>query len=200
MPADQFTLKERAVLLALMAEARPLTNAELYAVAGVKLEGESRRRLNHHKLVDTEKQGRSFRHELTEQGWRWCGEEEWSELPPRAGSAGGALFVVLAGLKRYRDRTGVALSELFHPDLELRIRAAYRTLAAGSGWVGLARLREHLEDVPRDELDQALLQLADQPEVSLQGETNQQALTESDRAGALQLGGADRHLLKIEER
>lgn len=178
-----------------------MTNAELYAAAGVRLEGESRRKLNHHKLVETEKQGRSFRHDLTDQGWRWCAEEDWTEPPPRAGSAGGALFAVLAGLKRYRDRTGVALSEIFAADLETQIRAAYRTLAAESGseWVGLARLREHLGQVPRDQLDRGLRQLVDQPGVDLQTETNQQTLTDADRAAALRLGGADRHLLSIEQ-
>jgi chromosome segregation and condensation protein ScpB len=69
VPTDQLTLRERATLLALMAEARELTNAELREIAGFTLDGRPRRRLNEQKLVTSRKLGRSFTHELTDDGW-----------------------------------------------------------------------------------------------------------------------------------
>jgi hypothetical protein len=203
VPAQSLTLKERAVLLALLAEARPLTNAELRAAAGLKLDGASRYKLNDLKLVTSQRAGRSFVHELTADGTMWCEQELIAERPERAGSVGGALYALLAGLQRYLQQTGHRLVELFpaaQPDLETRIRSAYRTLSADSGlpWVGLVTLREELRDVPRDELDSALQQLSRQPGVHVQAEANQQALTDADHESAVRFGGSSRHLLKIE--
>ncbi|TCC43615.1 hypothetical protein [Kribbella sindirgiensis] len=203
MPAQSLTLKERAVLLALLAEARPITNVELREAAGLTLDGASRYKLNDLKLVISQKEGRSFVHELTEDGTKWCENELSAERPERAGSVGGALYALLAGLHRYLQRTGLRLVELFpaaEPDLETRIRSAYRTLSADSGlpWVGLVALRNELADVAREELDSALQQLSRQPGIHVQAEANQQALTDADHESAVRFGGSSRHLLKIE--
>jgi hypothetical protein len=205
VPAQSLTLKERAVLLALLAEARPLTNAELREAAGLTLDGSSRYKLNDLKLVTSQKEGRSFVHELTEDGTVWCESELAAERPDRAGSVGGALYAVLAGLHRYLQRTGQRLVELFPAaepasDVEVRIRSAYRKLSGDSGlpWVGLAALREELGDVDRADLDVALQQLSREPGVHVQAEANQQALTDADHDGAVRFGGSSRHLLKIE--
>jgi hypothetical protein len=205
VPAQSLTTKERAVLLALLAEARPVTNAELRAAASLGLDGASRRKLNDLKLVTSEKVGRSFVHELTDDGWAWCAKELGAERPERAGSMGGALYAVLAGLQRYLQRTGHLLSELFQPaepdvDTETRIRSAYRKLssASGSPWVGLAALRAELADVTREDVDAALQQLSRQPGIHVQAEANQQALIDADHEAAVRFGGSSRHLLKIE--
>ena len=55
--------------------ARKLSNAELEALIGIRLEGKERRKLNDLKLVESEKPGRRFVHELSDAGWRWCAEE-----------------------------------------------------------------------------------------------------------------------------
>jgi hypothetical protein len=205
VPAQPLNLTERAVLLALLAEARPLTNAELHASAGVKLEGASRIKLNDLKLVTTEKVGRAFVFELTDDGAAWCQDELGNERPGRAGPGGGALYAILGGLQRYLQRTGQQLSDLFRPtepelDLEARIRAAYQRLSARSGstWVGLVALRLELPDDARGDVDAALQQLSRQPGVHVQAEANQQALTDADREAAVHFGGSSRHLLKIE--
>lgn len=205
MPAQSLTLKERAVLLALLAEARPLTNTELQESAGLRLDGASRLKLNDLKLVTSVKEGRSFVHEITDDGAAWCADELTAERPERSGAGGGALYAILAGLQRYLQRTGQALADLFQPpepveDLETRIRAGYRALSSksGSSWIGLAALRANLADVDRTDLDAALQQLSRQPGVHLQAEANQQVLTEDDHEAAVHFGGSSRHVLKID--
>ena len=198
MPTDQLTLRERATLLALMAEARELTNAELRAVAGFTLDGRPRRRLNEQKLVTSRKVGRSFTHELTDDGWAWCREELAVRRPERAGYGGGALYALLAGLDRYLARSGLQLSDAFRPDVEKQVRAAYARLGRPGDWVALAQLREQLPDVPRPALDAELERLAALPGVHVRAASDQKALTEDDHAAAVRFGGDDRHLLMIE--
>ena len=55
MQADDLSVKERAVLFALMGEAREVSNAELAERAGFRLDGKERRKLNDLKLVDSRK-------------------------------------------------------------------------------------------------------------------------------------------------
>lgn len=205
MPAQSLTLKERSVLFALLAQGRPLTNPELREATGLTLDGANRHKLNDLKLVTSEKVGRSFVHELTDDGAVWCEHELAAERPDRAGSVGGALYALLGGLHRYLQRTGQRLVDLFpatepESDVESRIRTAYSKLSAASGlpWVGLAALRGELPDVPREELDRALEQLSWQPGVHVQAEANQQALRQADHDAAVRFGGSSRHLLKIE--
>jgi hypothetical protein len=198
VPTDQLTVRERATLLALMAEARELTNAELRDAAGFTLDGRYRRRLNEQKLVTSRKVGRGFAHELTDDGWAWCTAELSMERPDRAGSLGGALYTVLAGLQRYVARGGL-LHEIFTPDVEVLIRNAYRELAGAPGrWVGLADLREKLLGVSRAAVDGELERMASSPGVHIQAESNQKTLTEADRAAAVRFGGDERHMLMIE--
>jgi hypothetical protein len=203
VPAQSLTLKERAVLLALLAQGRPLTNPELREATGLTLDGASRHKLNDLKLVTSEKAGRSFIHELTDDGAVWCEHELAAERPDRAGSVGGALYALLGGLHRYLQRTGQRLADLFpgpEPDLESRIRSAYTRLRPTSdqSWVRLVDLRAELTDLPRAEVDAALQQLSRQPGVHLQAEMNQQTLTEADWQAAVTFGGSSRHILNIE--
>ncbi|MGM1062760.1 hypothetical protein [Saccharothrix sp. Mg75] len=199
MSEERLGLRERAALLVLMAEARELTNAELRELAGFTLDGVHRRRLNDLGLVVSTKVGRAYVHDLTDEGAVRCGAELSASRPPRAGYAGGALYVLLAGLRRHLEATGGSLGELFSPDLGHRVEAAYRVLAPRPGdAVSLRSLREHLDDVPADRLDRALTALADRDDVHLRGEADQRSLTEADRRAALVLGGSPRHTLAIE--
>jgi len=72
---DELSARERAALFALLAAARKLSNSELEAQIGMRLEGKERRKLNDLKLVESEKPGREFVHELSDAGWRWCADE-----------------------------------------------------------------------------------------------------------------------------
>lgn len=199
MPEERLTMRERAALLVLLAEARELTNAELRELAGFTLDGVYRRRLNDLGLVLSTKVGRAYVHELTDEGAVRCQDELSAQRPPRAGYAGGALYVLLAGLRRHLEITGGTLGGLFTPDVRHRVETAYRVLAPRPGdAVALRALREHLDDVPTDRLDRALTALADRPDVHLRAEADQKSLTEPDRQAALVLGGSPRHTLAIE--
>ncbi len=97
-----------------MAEAKEVPNPELKERNGFTLDGKQRRHLNDEKPVDSQKRGRSFVHELTDKGWRWCADELGADGPlARAGSAGGALYAVLAGLRRYLHRAELTLADVF---------------------------------------------------------------------------------------
>ncbi len=197
MADDPLTVRERATLLVLLAEGRVLTNADLRVVAGFTLDGEPRRRLNERKLVTSRKVGRTYAHELTDDGAAWCTAELTSDRPQRAGYLGGALYSLLRGL----GRLATPLAEIFpaQNDVEEEIRAAYVRLRPSAGsWVGLAALRTELAGVPREVLDDALERLASTDGVHVQAEPNQQALTTADRAAAAHFGGDDRHMIMIE--
>ncbi|MQY20164.1 hypothetical protein [Nocardia macrotermitis] len=196
---DQLTLRERCILLVLMAEARELSNAELYARAGVKLDGESRRRLNEFGLVESNKVNRAYVHELTERGTRWCATELSGTRPARSGSTGGALYSVLAGLGRHLDETKRSLLDIFRADVVGQVEAAYAQLSRGSGKpVRLTALRDRLDGIPKREIDRALDKLARREDVNVRAEADQKTLTDRDREAAVVLGGTARHLLSIE--
>lgn len=199
MSDDRLTLSERCVLLVLMAQARELTNAELHAVAGITLDGKHRRHLNELGLVTSTMVKRAFVHELTDRGAVWCDRELSNERPTRSGCAGGALYAVLAGLRRHLDDTGSTLAELFRADVASQVEAAYAELTRGSGApVGLAALRDRLDGVPKSEVDRALEKLARRADVHVRAEADQKTLTDEDREAAVVLGGTSRHLLMIE--
>ncbi len=134
MPDERLTLRERCVLLVLMAEARELTNADLHTVAGLKLDGKDRLHLNKLGLVDSVKEGRAYVHELTDAGALWCAGELAGEPPARAGSAGGALYAVLRGLRRHLDDTGHTLPEIFKADVRGQVTPACRRARSTGRW------------------------------------------------------------------
>lgn len=199
MSDDRLTLTERCVLLVLMAEARELSNIELRNRAGLELKRPHRERLNALGLLDSAKTGRTFVHELTDKGAVWCFEEMGRDRPARSGPAGGALYAVLAGLRRDLDSSGRAVAEVFRPDVPSRITATYRAATGGNGTpMRLAELRERLPDVSQAEFDRAIGLLARRSGVHVRSEADQKTLTDRDHQAAVTLGGTPRHLLTIE--
>jgi hypothetical protein len=86
-------------------------------------------------------------------------------------------------------------------DLEARVRAAYAELAPRPGsWVGLARLRPLLGDVPRGQVDETLIRMERLPDVNIVPESNQKTLTPGDREAGVIIGGQEKHLLWIGEK
>jgi hypothetical protein len=211
MATGTLGIRQRAILLILMAEAAEVGNPELHARYGVKLDGRFRYQLNELGLVASRKVGKAYAHELTDKGWHWCAEELGAEPPARAGSAGGALYALLAGLGRYLDGTGLGLAELFGPaaptapasppppDVEARIRDAYRRVVAKPrDWATLTDVRLLLGDVDRADVDAALRAMYTASGIDIAPEPNRKALTPDDHAAAIHIGGEDRHLLAIE--
>jgi hypothetical protein len=210
---EELTGTEQAVLLVLMAEARPVQNPELVTM-GPKLEKDKRDRLVRLGLIETNSAVRPMEIELTDRGWALCAKLIGAEAPPRATGQGKALYTVLAGLRRYFDRQDVAPGDVFVPldahapdgdpdplgdDIEARVRDAYAGLAAhAGGWVDLVALREALPDVSKHDLDDALTRMYRTPGVSLIPEENQKTLTAEDRAAAVEIGDQDKHLIAIE--
>jgi len=212
MSSGDLSVKERAILFALLGEAREVTNPELAERWGFTLTGKERRTLNQRKLVDSRLSGRTYAHELSDAGWHWCAREL---AVGRAGLRGNpasmerALYAVLAGLGRYLDDTGQSLSDVFRQrsapkrdpqadDTEAAIVAAYRVLAAEPGeFVRLRDLRERLPAILRADLDSALERMYRAQQVNLVPQENQQVLTDGDRESALRVGGEFKHLLSV---
>lgn len=85
---------------------------------------------------------------------------------------------------------------------EGRVAGAYAEFTA-SPWTdrptgdfaSIRELREALPDIPRADLDDVLISLYAAQVVNLIPQSNQQALTEADRASALWVGGEHKHLV-----
>lgn len=221
MPADNLGVPERAALLALMAEAREISNPELERLAGFRLSGAALRKLHARRLVESRRatnlKGNPFAHTLTDDGWAWCTKELAAGRPGRAGTAGGALYALLAGLHRYLARSHLQLSDLFRPDdgaapappppaaqppaalaLPDRIRLAYRKLAKDpQALVSLAGLRPLLGEARREAVDAALRQMSRAREVNLVPQGNQKILSQADRHAAVRIGEEDCHLISV---
>jgi hypothetical protein len=217
MSYERLSTKERAALLALLGAARRLSNPELEDLAGFRLHGAERRRLNNLGLVKSEgKPGRALSHELTDAGRAWCAEEltaspGWEQSKVMEG----AFYLVLGGLARHLERTGLELQEVFQvgagspgvlvpeqpsaADVNARIEGAYRELADGPGdYVRLHELRVLLSDIGRADVDAALGAMYRAHLVNLVSQANQETLTDADRVAALEIGGSRKHRIAIE--
>jgi hypothetical protein len=209
MTNDDLNPSDSAILLVLMAEARPMLNTELIALYGIDVDKERRDKLNRLQLLRSRKSGRTFEHELDDKGWARV-NDDLDVSSPKARAIGGALAALHQNVRervlprtRYQNltemfaRTDIAPSD--KPlDLEPRLRHAYAALALEPGaWVSLTRLRPFFADVPRAEVDEALRKLSRADDVHLVPENNQKTLTETDRAAAVHIGDQDKHLLAM---
>ncbi len=200
---EELTGTQRAVLLVLMAEARPVRNPELPAL-GPELKKRDRDWLEQHGLIEVSSENRALVLELTDKGWATCAVLIGSDAPERPTGQGKALYTVLRAVRRYFDRENLAPADVFVAlddtvDVEAQVRAAYVTLAArAGGWVDLVRLRAALPEVSKREMDDALTQMQRDRGVSLIPEENQKTLTPADHAAAVHIGNQARHLMAIE--
>jgi hypothetical protein len=219
---DELSVKERAVLFALLGEARQVSNPELEALIGFRLVGEDRRRLNDRKLVESIKVSRgAFAHELSDAGWRWCAQDLAAGPAARGSSLERSHYLVFGVFARYLSASGLSLAEFITAaprdnrdggahvagrprgrhavDVTARVEAGYRELAPASGeFVKLRELRERLADIPRPDVDSALAVMFTSQRINLIPQENQQALSAADRESALRIGGENKHLISIE--
>ena len=200
---DELTGNQQAVLLVLMAEARPVRNPEL-AVLGPELKKQDRDELVRKSLIEVTTENRAMVLELTDRGWATCAAIIGADVPPRPSGQGKAMYTMLRALRRYFDRADLAPADVFVAvddavDVEAQVRAAYVRLAARSGgWVDLVRLRAELPEVSKHELDEALTQMHRAPDVTLIPEENQKTLTDADHDASVEIGNQARHLIAIE--
>ncbi|VEG51832.1 Uncharacterised protein [Mycolicibacterium aurum] len=193
------------MLLVLMAESRPVPNPELAAL-GPALDKPGRDKLNSLGLIESERVGNRFVHELTDSGWRLCRDLVDAGPPPRSTGSAKTVYTVLGALGRYLSHADLSLADVFGvtessmaaSTTEDRIRDAYGRLAPRpGGWVSLTRLRAEL-DVPRTDVDAALVALHRAPGVSVIPQEDQKVLTAEDRAAAVVIGDRAKHLIAIE--
>jgi hypothetical protein len=210
---EELTGTKQAVLLVLMAEARPVRNPEL-SILGPELKKQDRDDLVRHGLIEVTTEGRAMALELTDRGWATCAAIIGADVPAQSKGQGKAFYTVLRALRRHFDREGLAPADVFFPlddnalagepdvlgdQVEAKVRATYVGLAArAGGWVDLVRLREELSDVSRHDLDAALTRMYRIPGVSLVPEENQKTLTAKDHAAAISIGDQAKHLIAIE--
>ena len=202
-----YGILERAVMIALMALNKETRNVELKQRYGLDVRKRAREKLNQEGLVQSRRvPGKGFAHELTDAGWAWV-VAQLDEQPPRpAGSAAGALYALLNGLRVALDARGMVIQELFAPaapeparPLRDRIRQAYRTLASRPrDWVELRDLRAQLGDWPRRDVDLELTQMFRDKDVNLTLHEGRRRLTRADRDAALRLGVDDMHMISME--
>jgi hypothetical protein len=206
---NELSARERAAVFALLGTARKVSNPELREMIGFPLEGKARRNLNERKLVESEKQGRAFVHELSDKGWRWCADELAAGPAGQSGSAERAHYLVFGMFSRYLNATGLGLADIANAKREprdddaasvtARVEDEYRTLAPADGaFVKIRELRARLTDIPRTDLDAALTALFSSQRINLIPQSNQQALSDEDRESALRIGGEYKHLISIE--
>jgi hypothetical protein len=209
MPHDELSSRERAAMFALLGAARKVSNPELRELVGFPLDGKERRHLNDRKLVESEKQGRAFAHELSDSGWRWCEDELAADPPQRGSSAERAHYLIFGMFARYLSASGLRLADIAtvrqQPrdagpgDVATRVEDGYRALAPADGaFVKLRELRVRLADIARPDLDAVLGALFASQRINLIPQSNQQALTDADRESALRIGGESKHLISIE--
>jgi hypothetical protein len=217
---DDLTVRQRAVLFALLGEARQVANPELEQLIGVRLDGADRRQLNARKYVESTKVGRAYLHELSDAGWRWCAQELAAAPGERAGSLERAHYKVFGLFARHLDAAGLTLADIAAPapdapadkankankanagDLTAFIETGYRSLAATAGeFVSLRELRlrlTELTDRPRPDVDAALIAMFTAQRINLIPQSHQQALSDADREAALRVGREYKHLISIE--
>lgn len=203
-----YGIPERAAMIALMALNRETLNSDLKSRYKLDVRKSARVKLNRDGLVQSRRLegGKGYAHELTDAGWAWVVAELEKEAPKRAGSAGGALYALLNGLKVALDARGMLIQELFASavpepsgSLRDRIREAYRNLASRPwDWVELRDLRAQLGDWPRGEVDPELIRMFRAKEVNLTLHEDRGRLTQADRDAALRLGVDDMHLISME--
>lgn len=206
----QLGLADRVALLSLMSLVNEVSNSDLHAAYGVKIDRPSRVRLEKQGYItsrrDGRRPGRPYVHELTEQGWRRGREELRAAPPEKAEKSYRILYAYLNHMDQLMIRLGLALEDVLNPssgtpqpqDVEQRIRSAYADLATEPGSPVLLRLlRERLPDVAREDADAALMRLVLVPGVYLEPESKQRMLSDADWDAAITVGGEVRHLLTI---
>lgn len=219
MSEKRLGIKQRALLLTLMATARSLTSKDIKELAGFDMPtGKELSGIYEAKLMETDKTVRPYVHTLTDNGWAWCEKELLAGAGAKDGSAGGALYTVLAGLAGHLSRRNLRLADVFvadedetedeaedetedePQDAEAAIRGAYRRLRnEPRDFVSLTKLRPMLGGLSKQQVDDTLRRMNSTKGVNLIPQSNQKILTAQDRAAMVRMGNEDCLLISIDE-
>jgi hypothetical protein len=170
-------------------------------------------------LISFEKRkGGAFWLEVTDRGWRWAEEHLSDSLPDKTYGGAFVLRAWLTRLQAFMQARDIGLAEILGPQvthgqeqpavqpasadyasLRERIRQAYLDVTGGSfnARALLHHIREHLTDIDREALDDALKRMQREDEASLMQLDNRAEITDADRAAALHVGSEPRHILWI---
>lgn len=212
---------ERKALLAMLTTELRIANAEIVGTVGLKISDGVRTSLQNKGLVTVTSEGsgrrRRFYFELTEKGWL-VAEQELSRLADADDKPATKLMHqitarLLADIRAQRrtlvdvyadDYFGKASAPRRPAEIEptttvgARVIDGYEELVyEPGGWVMLTRLRDHLADIDREELDEVLSALFRDGRIKLISEVNQRALTDQDRSAAISIGGDHKHLYSV---
>ncbi|GLY93329.1 hypothetical protein [Actinoplanes sp. NBRC 103695] len=204
MSAD-LTPAEYAFLIILDAEDRELSNNDMEELYQVRLVGAPYAKLKKDGYVVSERRG-CYQHTITAGGRKVLAaslkvDDGRVEKGARRSAAEKVLWGALVAQQnrsgRMRPDDGRAVIEA-PADLTDRIRATYATLAEERGeWVNLTALRSSLDDVPKVDLDEALVRMLDAPDVRLEPESHRRRIDAAEREAAIVVGGEARHKLAI---
>lgn len=207
----QLSIPTINLLLALVHLRGSGSTKDFEALYGADSVGSAERKdIAKHDLVKRHKVQRSFVYELTDAGWLEARRLLKGPRPEKVSvRTARVLWAIANDLSAHLDRIGAEFADVYpveeepapESDVATAIREAYTALlGTANEWVSLRRLREHLVDVERDELDKTLTELFGAHEIILIPEANQKALTEADREAAVWIGGQYLHHLAIEVR
>lgn len=163
-------------------------------------------------FIELEKRGPSTHIVLTDQVWD-CALDDLVVEGTKSTHAATALQHLLGKLKDYLQFHDISLEEFLRPqseaitesdsrlstpkDLEEKIREAYSKVSGGSYnvRVRLSELREHLDNLPREEIDKVLSEMQLAEKLVLMTLDDPQEIFPEDEKAAIDMGGPKRHIL-----
>lgn len=191
---------------------RLLITGEQPAISRVKpkLKPAERESLIAHGLITLEKRQRSKHLVLTDKTWDWAASnmartDPDIHFPPNSNAATVVLETLLLKLGTFLRTQPKALVDLLAPEviskddnliknsseIRQRIYKAYMQTRDGATGlpVRLSELRKRIADIPRAELDQVLLGMQKNDEISLLAADDMRGIIDEERACAIDLGG-----------
>ena len=199
--SDDLIPADYAILLLLKIEDREISNTELDNLYGIRLVSPAYEKLNGGGYVDSNTDRRPYRHRLSAAGKavleRPLVMAEHAETVEKRSTRERHLWAALAATHRQNLELRGG-SPVGGGSLDERIRTAYACVANEPGaWVSLTRIRPLFADVSKADLDKALEQMLDAPDVRLEPEVNRHRIDAREKGASVRIGGEDRHKMAI---
>jgi hypothetical protein len=200
--SDDLTPADYAILLLLKIEAREISNTELDNLHGVRLVSPAYEKLNGGGYVDSNTDRRPYRHRLSPAGKAALEHPvviaENAATAEKRSTREKHLWAALAATHRQNLELRAGSSPVGGGSLDERIRTAYACVAGEPGaWVSLTRIRPLFADVSKADLNKALEQMLDAPDVRLEPEVNRHRIDAREKGASVRIGGEDRHKMAI---